>query len=47
MSHSKINIVKILQLIPSLAYDGDQQVSIQSGKHYVSYCILVLYSSIV
>lgn len=30
MSHSKINIVKILQRISSLAYDGDQQVLIHS-----------------
>ena len=30
VSHSKINIVKILQLISSLVYDGDQQVLIHS-----------------
>lgn len=30
MSHSKINIVKIIQLISSLVYDGDQQVLIHS-----------------
>ena len=30
VSHSKINIVEILQLISSLVYDGDQQVLIHS-----------------